>query len=37
MPLEISGITPAQQMEQYCTYEVMDNLVLPGYLQQSAG
>jgi len=29
MPLEISGITPAQQVEQYRTYKVMDNLGLP--------
>lgn len=29
MPLETSGITPAQQIEQYRTYEVVDDLVLP--------
>jgi hypothetical protein len=29
MPIEISGITPALQIEQYRTYEVIDNLVLP--------
>jgi hypothetical protein len=29
MPMETSGITPAPQIEQYRTYEVINNLVLP--------
>jgi secreted PhoX family phosphatase len=29
MPLETSGVTPAQQIEQYSTYEVIDDLLLP--------
>lgn len=29
MPLETAGITPAQQIELYSTYEVVDDLVLP--------